>query len=99
MFVNVFTYRAKAGQEDAMVALLEDWERNRRPHAPGFVSAEVFRDIKDPRSFINIARFESAEAAQAVANNPDQDAWYRRLVDLCESGPVFTDCSVAWQSR
>jgi quinol monooxygenase YgiN len=99
MFVNVFTYRAKPGHEDDVVALLAEWDRDRRPKVEGFVSAEVYRDIRDARSFINIARFENEQAASAVANNPDQDAWYRRLVALCEAEPVFTDCHLAWQAR
>ena len=99
MFVNIFTYKAREGQGEAVMSLLDEWDRERRPHAPGFVSAEVYRDVKDPRSFINIARFESIEAAQGVSNDPAQDAWFRRLVALCEAEPVFTDCDVAWQSR
>ena len=97
MFVNVFTYRAKPGQEEAVIAHLDNWERERHPKARGFVGGEVYRDIKDRRHFINVARFESAEAARAVADDPEQDAWYRRLVELCEAEPVFTDCDLAWQ--
>jgi hypothetical protein len=35
MFVTVSTYRAKAGEEDAIIALHEDWQRNQRPRARG----------------------------------------------------------------
>jgi antibiotic biosynthesis monooxygenase (ABM) superfamily enzyme len=98
MFVNVFTYRAKPGQEEAVLAHLERWERERRPKVQGFVGGEVYRAIGDRRQFINVARFASAEAARAVADDPEQDAWYRRLVELCEAEPVFTDCDLAWQA-
>jgi antibiotic biosynthesis monooxygenase (ABM) superfamily enzyme len=64
----------------------------------GFVGGEVYRAIGDRRQFINVARFASAEAARAVADDPEQDAWYRRLVELCEAEPVFTDCDLAWQA-
>jgi hypothetical protein len=37
VFVTVFTYRAKAGEEDAVVALHEDWQRTRRDKAPGLL--------------------------------------------------------------
>jgi antibiotic biosynthesis monooxygenase (ABM) superfamily enzyme len=99
VFVNVFTYRAKPGREADVVALLEEWDRERRPHIKGFLSAEVLVDVKDARSFVNIARFNDEQAARAVADHPDQDAWYRRLVAVCEAEPVFTDCREAWQSR
>ncbi len=99
MFVTMFAYRAKAGQEEAVIALHDEWERERLPRTKGYVSGELLRDIHNSRSFITIARFESAEAAGAVANAPEQDAWYRRLVSLTEQEPVFTDCDIEWRIR
>jgi len=99
MFVTVFTYRARAGEEDAVVALHEDWQRTRRARAPGFVAGELLTAQNDARAFIDVARFETEAAARAVAADPEQDAWYRRLASLCESEPVFTDCAVAWEAR
>ena len=99
MFVTVFAYRVKSGQEEAIIALHDEWERDRFPKAKGYVSGELLRDIRNERSFITIARFESAEAAQAVADAPEQDAWYRRLVNLIEQEPIFTDCDIEWRIR
>jgi antibiotic biosynthesis monooxygenase (ABM) superfamily enzyme len=99
MFVTVFTYRARAGEEDAVVALHEDWQRTRREKAPGFVTGELLSAQGDSRSFIDVARFETEEAARAVAADSEQDAWYRRLTSLCESEPVVTDCFIAWEAR
>jgi antibiotic biosynthesis monooxygenase (ABM) superfamily enzyme len=99
IFVTVFTYRARPGEEDAVVALHEDWQRTRRAKAAGFLTGELLKDHGDTRSFIDVARFESEEAARAVAADRAQDAWYRRLTSLCESEPIFTDCLVAWESR
>ena len=99
MFVTVYSYRAKAGQEQAIIALYDEWERDRLPKTKGVVSGELLRDLRDSRSFISIARFESAEAARAVADAPEQDAWYRRLVNLIEQEPVFTDCDIEWRIR
>lgn len=99
LYVSVFTYRARVGEEDAVVALHEDWQRNHRPTAGGFVAGEVLRAHDDPRTFIDVVHFVSEEAARIVARDPDQDAWYRRLVSLCEAEPVFTDCQIAWQGQ
>lgn len=99
MFVTVYSYCAKAGQEQAIIALYDEWEQDRAPKTKGFVSAELLRDLRDSRSFISIARFESAEAANAIADAPEQDAWYRRLVNLTEQEPVFTDCDIEWRIR
>ena len=41
MYVIVCTYRARAGQEDAIVALHESWERDQRLHIQGYLSGEL----------------------------------------------------------
>lgn len=99
MFVTVFTYRARAGEESSVVALFDEWQRDRLPKVSGFQSGEVLRSIKDPQQFISIARFDSEAASQATANSPEQDSWYRKLVSLTEAEPVFTDCTVAQRTE
>ena len=99
MFVTVFTYRARAGEEDAIVALHEDWQRTRRHKAPGFLAGELLNAQGDARAFIDVARFDTEAAARALAADREQDAWYRRLTSLCESEPTFTNCFVAWEAR
>lgn len=98
MFVTVFSFHAKPGNEDAVVALFDEWQRDRMPAAKGFVNSELLRDARDQRNFISVARFESEAALRAVAANPDQDAWYRKLVGLSECEPVFTDCELEWRA-
>jgi hypothetical protein len=43
MFVTISSYRAKEGEEDAIIALYEDWERTLRSQAQGFLSGELLR--------------------------------------------------------
>jgi len=97
MFVMVSVYRARAGQEGAVVALHEEWQHLRKAGTSGFLSAELLRSLKDPLSFIDIARFESEEAAQSIANNPDQAAWYQRLAQLTEGSEELTGFRREWQ--
>ncbi|MFZ0215125.1 MAG: antibiotic biosynthesis monooxygenase [Candidatus Dormiibacterota bacterium] len=99
MFVTVLTYRARPGEQDAVVALHEDWQRKRRSTADGFIAGELLYALNDPQTFFDVARFETEEAARFVTANWEQDAGYRRLASLCEAEPVFTDCQVAWQGR
>ena len=98
MFVTVYTYRARAGEEDAIIALHEDWQRNLRPKAEGYLSGELLHDIQNLRVFVAIARYESEAAAQAVAEDPEQIAWQRRLVSLAEAEPVCASYQSAWQA-
>ncbi len=95
MFITVHIYRARAGEEDAIIALHEDWARNYHP--AGYVSGELLADIHDPRTFVDIARYESEAAARALANDPEHAAWCRRLVSLTEAEPAFTVCHNVWR--
>ena len=99
MFVTVSIYRAKAGEEDAVIALHEYWQRNQQARAQGYLSGELLRNIQSPREFIAIMRFESQQAAQVAVNNPEQATWQRRLVSLTESVSVPIDCNSEWQTR
>jgi antibiotic biosynthesis monooxygenase (ABM) superfamily enzyme len=96
MFVTVSIYRAKAGEEDAIVALHEDWQRNMQPRVKGYLSGELLRKAEDLREFIAIMRFESQESARALANDPEQDAWYQRVVSLTENVPTLTEYTSEW---
>ena len=99
MFVIVSTYRAKAGEEDAIIALHEDWERNWGPEAKAYISWELLRKDEAPQEFITITSFKSKELAQAATGDLEQDAWYGRLMSLIEEGPVRADCTSEWQLR
>lgn len=97
MFIIVSTYRAKVGEEDAIIALHEDWQRNRAPKARIHLSWELLRKTAAPREFIAIARYPSEELAQAAINDLKQDAWYDRLMSLIDEGPVDTGCTSEWR--
>ncbi len=98
MFVTVSMYRAKAGEEDAMIALHEDWQRKQQAKVQGYLSGELLRNIQAPREFVAIMRFENRACAQELANDPEQHAWYRRLVSLVENVPVLTEYTCEWSS-
>lgn len=97
LFVIVFTYRAKPGEEDAIIALHEDWQRKQGFKANVYLSWELLRNLEAPREFIAIAHFASEELARAMADDLNQDAWYYRLVSLLEEEPKRADCRKEWQ--
>lgn len=98
MFVTILTFRARPGEEDAVVALHEDWERHRRQWTNGYLSGQLLIDQADPRSFIVIAHYTHQAASQAALRDPEHDAWYRRLASLAEGEPSRMDCRLAWQT-
>ena len=96
MFVTVSIYCAKAGEEDAIVALYEDWQRTIQPRIRGYLSGELLRKVEAPREFIAIMRFENQESAHTLANDPGQHTWYQRIVSLTENIPVLTEYMSEW---
>jgi len=98
MFVIVSIYHAKAGEEDSIIALHEDWQRNQSSKAKAYLSWELLRNIEAPREFIAIAYFESEELARAMADDLNQDAWYFRLVSMIEEGPECTKYAKEWRA-
>jgi heme-degrading monooxygenase HmoA len=99
MFVTVSRYLARIGEEDAIIALHEDWQRNQQSKASGYLSGELLRNIRNSREFIAIMRFESQEFAQSLANDPEHKAWYARLTSLAEGIPTCTECIDEWCSQ
>jgi antibiotic biosynthesis monooxygenase (ABM) superfamily enzyme len=99
VFVTISTYHVKAGEEDAIIALHEDWQRNLHARAKGHLSGELLRNIEISQDFIAIMRFENQEAAQELENDLEQEAWYQRLMSLTEHMPVHTKYQSEWQVR
>jgi len=99
MFVTVSIYRAKAGEEDAVIALHEYWQRNQQARAQGYLSGELLRNTQFPREFVAIMRFENQAFARALANDPERNAWYKRLVSLVENVPVLTEYTREWPNE
>jgi hypothetical protein len=99
MFVIVSTYLAKVGEEDAIIALHEDWQRTQGLKVNAYISWELLRKVNAPREFIAIVHFSSEELAKAAESDLEQDAWYGRLVSLIEEGPIHTDYISEWQLR
>jgi heme-degrading monooxygenase HmoA len=96
MFVIVSTYKARVGEEDAIIALHEDWQRTQHVRTRGYLSGELLRSVSDAGQFIAILRFVSQESARALANDPERKAWHQRLVSLIEHLPVLSEYTSEW---
>ena len=96
MFVTISRYQARAGEEDAIVALHEYWQRTLQPKAKGYLSGELLRNVEDTREFLSIMRFESQQAAEVLTHDPEQNGWYRRLVSLTDGRAATTRYTCEW---
>jgi len=99
MFVTVTTYCVKGGEEDAVIALHEDWQRTQQSMVQGYISGDLFRNIQNSREFMSIMRFENKEFAQALANNAEYLSWCIRLASLSEDMPTLSEYTIEWHSQ
>ncbi len=98
MFVVVYVYLSKVGEEDAVIALFEDWEQTHRDKVQGYISGDLLRNSENSRVFISIMRFESQKSAEAYDTDTKYDGWYQRLTSLLETAPTHTDYISEWRS-
>lgn len=96
-FVTLTSGRARAGEEDAIVALHEDWARRRSGDA-GLLSSEILIDPADPRAFIAISHFVDQAAAERSLGDPEHSAWRRRLASLSEARLTQRDMRSLWRA-
>jgi antibiotic biosynthesis monooxygenase (ABM) superfamily enzyme len=99
VFVTVTTYRVRPGEEDAILALHEDWATQHRGQVRGFVGAELLRSIDDAASFTEITRFDVAENAFDHFRDPDQQIWTQRLRSLTACEPIQHSFTQDWSTQ
>ena len=88
---TMYRMRPKPGAEPQVTALLEEWERERKPKVRGAIGGYVFRPDNAPDQLVGVAIFRDRESYRANAADPDQDAWYQRLRALLEADPEWED--------
>lgn len=69
----------------------ERWMRELKPGAEGYLGYTGGL-TPDGRS-IELARFESAEAARANSSRAEQDAWWNETAKAYDGEPTFHDCT------
>ncbi|MER5940436.1 antibiotic biosynthesis monooxygenase family protein [Streptomyces sp. NPDC001928] len=58
---------------------------------PGFIRYRLVRSTDDPRSYANVAEWETAQALRDALRGPEFDEHARRLRELARSEPRFYD--------
>lgn len=83
MFVQIM--EGRAADVDEMRRLMDAWIEELRPGAVGFLGATA--GVTNDGWSINIARFESAAAAKANSDRPEQGDWWSKM-EACYEGDV-----------
>jgi hypothetical protein len=89
MFAQVI--RAKVKDEAAVRAASEKWQKELKPGANGYLG--VTSGVTDDGKSITIVRFESAAAAQANSDRPEQGEWFNNELAPHLSDVSFFNCS------
>jgi hypothetical protein len=82
------------GHDGALRALQEEWNVERRPKAPGAGETYLFTPDENPYdrpTTFMIALFDTESNYRANADDPEQDAWYRRLRAHLADDPDWMD--------
>ncbi|WP_138731828.1 hypothetical protein [Modestobacter excelsi] len=87
MFAQVV--QGRISDADGVRAALDRWVQELAPDAVGWLGSTV--GTTDDGTFIAIARFESAEAADRNGRRPEQDRWWQETSRLFDGDVDFRD--------
>ncbi len=87
MFVQVI--QGRTSDPAALRAALDEWAAELAPSAAGFLGSTA--GVTADGRFVDLARFESAEAARRNSERPEQDAWWARTARLLDGEATFHD--------
>jgi len=87
MFVQVI--QAKVKDADGLRAALDNWQEDLQPGASGWLGTTG--GVTEDGRFIALARFESAEAARANSERPEQGEWFARVAANFDGEADFLD--------
>ena len=91
MYGTVARIKIKAGQEKAVVAVLDEWNKERRPKVKGALAGLLYKLDKKPGEYLMVVAFQDKATYTANAQDPSQDAWYRKFRALLDADPAWED--------
>src|SRR3990172_6144720 len=91
MYGTVATMKVKPGEESKLTASLDRWWNERRPKVKGAISSTVYKSVENPNEYTMAVVFASKEDYIANASDPEQDRWYRELVQSLDGEPRWHD--------
>ena len=85
MFVQVI--QGPVSDAGQVRALMDQWKEELAPGADGWLGSTA--GVTDDGTFVALARFESAEAAQRNSDRPEQGAWWEQVAAQFTGEPEF----------
>ena len=91
MFGTIGHVRPKPGHEQAIQSLMAEWQRTIRPSIPGDVVQFMGQPTERPDEVVFLALCQDEQTYRTMAASPEQDAFYRRLMEHCQGEPSWED--------
>lgn len=79
---GIVELQAKPGRRDELRRLIEGIVATMGPSMPGYLGGELYEVLGDPDTLVEIADWESAEARDAVMQNPAAAEMMGPLLEL-----------------
>jgi len=89
MFGTIMRAQTKPGQRDAFIEMMK--QRGTPDRNPGFLSAEIGTEDKDPNGVIAVIHFRDRASYQANAQRPEVDSEYRAMLEYLTQPPQWID--------
>jgi hypothetical protein len=87
MFAQVI--QGRTSDAAGLLAAMDRWAREVQPGSIGWLGSTM--GVTDDGTFVAVARFESAEAADRNARRPEQDRWWEETSRLFDGEVSFGD--------
>ena len=91
MYGTVAHVRVKEGHGEALKSLVQEWNLDRKPKVKGAGGGYMFKLDRDPQDWVLIGLFEDKKTYEANADDPEQDKWFRRIMEHLEDEPQWHD--------
>ena len=91
MFGTIGHIRIKAGHEADLTKLMDDWVVTIRPQIPGSFVNFFGRSVDRSGESVFVALAQDQATYRRLADMPEQDAWYRQLLEHIEQEPTWED--------
>ena len=94
MFGTIGHATPKPGGGEKFQALMDEWDRTMRPGIPGKVLQFSGRPKDHPEQVVFISLFQDEETYRNLANDPKQDAWFHRMMELIDGEVSWEDIQI-----
>ena len=99
MYGTIARVTPKAGQEAAVLSMMEEWDNERSDKVTGAQAVYFYKPDDKPDELVMVVVFRDKESYKANAEDPEQDRWFRRLRDLLQADPAWEDGEVLYSSE